>query len=446
MRKFPAILAAVLLLAVLLLTVPAAAQNLSGGGSCPTATLSTKGCVIPDGTTITISGSTISAVGGVATSIGVGSTTITGGTNGYLLYDALGSLGAEAPSSLSIALGQVTGLGSGVSTALGNAVNSSTGMLTGAAVSSGLSLSGGLLTAQWDAGSVTTIGSGLSLSGGTLSATGGGSSAFSDLTSGTNTSAAMVVGSGATLGASGSGSITATTTPLAGITGLGTGVAAALGDAANATGGFPTVGTSGTNACLLNANCTQSGTFNVTGTFELGGTAVALPLTVANGGTGTSSPGLVAGSNITITGTWPNQTIAASGGGGGTAYSTVMAGGSINTSTTVYCWIPGLTCPAAITNALPWLTPVPGTLKNLYVKTNSNATTGTGTLTFTVYQNGSATAITCNYIPNSASSCADTSHSITVSAGDALFIQQAESGTISAGGTFLVGLELDPSS
>ena len=38
---------------------------------------------------------------------------------------------------------------------------------------------------------------------------------------------------------------------------------------------------------------------------------------VANGGSGTATPSLVAGTNVTITGTWPNQTIAASGGGGG---------------------------------------------------------------------------------------------------------------------------------
>ena len=37
-------------------------------------------------------------------------------------------------------------------------------------------------------------------------------------------------------------------------------------------------------------------------------------LAVANGGTGTSSPSLVAGTNVTISGTWPNQTINASGG------------------------------------------------------------------------------------------------------------------------------------
>jgi len=37
------------------------------------------------------------------------------------------------------------------------------------------------------------------------------------------------------------------------------------------------------------------------------------PLPVAQGGTGTATPSLVAGTNITITGTWPNQTISTSG-------------------------------------------------------------------------------------------------------------------------------------
>jgi hypothetical protein len=38
-------------------------------------------------------------------------------------------------------------------------------------------------------------------------------------------------------------------------------------------------------------------------------------LPVARGGTGTASPSLVAGSGISVSGTWPNQTVAASGGG-----------------------------------------------------------------------------------------------------------------------------------
>jgi hypothetical protein len=41
--------------------------------------------------------------------------------------------------------------------------------------------------------------------------------------------------------------------------------------------------------------------------------ALTLPLSVANGGTGTATPGIVAGSNITVSGSWPNQTVAASG-------------------------------------------------------------------------------------------------------------------------------------
>ena len=52
--------------------------------------------------------------------------------------------------------------------------------------------------------------------------------------------------------------------------------------------------------------------------------ATGLPLTtgvtgilpIANGGTATATPGLVQGSGVTITGSWPNQTIAATGSGG----------------------------------------------------------------------------------------------------------------------------------
>jgi len=43
-------------------------------------------------------------------------------------------------------------------------------------------------------------------------------------------------------------------------------------------------------------------------------------LAVARGGTGTATPGLVQGTNVTITGTWPNQTINSTGGGGSAAW------------------------------------------------------------------------------------------------------------------------------
>ncbi len=66
----------------------------------------------------------------------------------------------------------------------------------------------------------------------------------------------------------------------------------------------------GTLPILNGGTGTTSTTFvnlasNVTGT-----------LPVLNGGTGTTTPALVQGSGVTITGTWPNQTIAATGSGG----------------------------------------------------------------------------------------------------------------------------------
>ena len=46
-----------------------------------------------------------------------------------------------------------------------------------------------------------------------------------------------------------------------------------------------------------------------------GGVSGILP--VANGGTGTATPSLISGVGITISGSWPNQTVTATGGGGG---------------------------------------------------------------------------------------------------------------------------------
>jgi hypothetical protein len=74
------------------------------------------------------------------------------------------------------------------------------------------------------------------------------------------------------------------------------------------TGTVTSVGLSGGTTGLT----TTGSPITTTGTITLGGT-----LAVASGGTGTATPSLVAGTNITsITGTWPNQTINASGGSG----------------------------------------------------------------------------------------------------------------------------------
>jgi len=75
------------------------------------------------------------------------------------------------------------------------------------------------------------------------------------------------------------------------------------------------------------------------------GTTLAIPLPVADGGTGTASPGLVAGSGISITGTWPNQTVTNTGGGGG--------GGQTDhpITTTTVPRVYGLSTTAAVTVA-----------------------------------------------------------------------------------------------
>jgi hypothetical protein len=76
---------------------------------------------------------------------------------------------------------------------------------------------------------------------------------------------------------------------------------------------------------------------------------------VANGGTGTDTPSLVAGSNITVSGTWPNQTIAATSSGSGTVTSVAasvpsflsISGSPITTSGTLAISYSGTALPIA---------------------------------------------------------------------------------------------------
>lgn len=82
--------------------------------------------------------------------------------------------------------------------------------------------------------------------------------------------------------------------------------AAANGSAGGGTVTSVAVSGGTTGLTVSGSPITNSGTITLAGT-----------LAVASGGTGTATPSLVAGTNVTVSGTWPNQTINSSGGGGG---------------------------------------------------------------------------------------------------------------------------------
>ena len=89
--------------------------------------------------------------------------------------------------------------------------------------------------------------------------------------------------------------------------------------APNGTAGVPTFrAIVSADIPTLNQNTTGTAS-NVTGI-----------VAVANGGTGTATPSLVAGTNITVTGTFPNQTITASGSAG--AVTQIVAGTNVTIS------------------------------------------------------------------------------------------------------------------
>lgn len=104
-------------------------------------------------------------------------------------------------------------------------------------------------------------------------------------------------------------------------------------------------------AILANAVDT-SGRLNV-------GTNATGTLPVANGGTGTTTPSLVAGTNISITGTWPNQTITNTSSASGTVTSVAtgngLQGGTITTSGTLSVACPGFNTVGSYVFAYVWL-------------------------------------------------------------------------------------------
>lgn len=120
-----------------------------------------------------------------------------------------------------------------------------------------------------------------------------------------------------------------------------------LGQIAVAQGGTGVATSTGTGSVVLNTSPTLITPALGTPASGILTNATGLPLTtavtgilpVANGGSGTATPAIVAGTNVTVSGTWPNQTINSTASGSGTVTSvatgTGLTGGPITTSGTV---------------------------------------------------------------------------------------------------------------
>lgn len=184
---------------------------------------------------------------------------------------------------------------------------------------------------------------------------------------------------------------TATTTPAITLSTSVTGVLKGNGTAISAA-------TAGTDYVVPGGalGTPSSGTLtNATGLPLTTGVTGLLP--VANGGTGTATPALVAGTNVTITGTWPNQTINSSGGGSmtypgagianstgsawGTSYSTTGTGTVLALATSPTLVTPALGTPTSgdfSTGTFTWPTfnqNTTGTAANITASSNSTITT-----------------------------------------------------------------------
>ena len=114
---------------------------------------------------------------------------------------------------------------------------------------------------------------------------------------------------------------------------------------------------------VANINITANPSITVGSTVVVGGTAGNLLydtggtvgelaiLPVAHGGTGTATPSIVGGTNVTVTGSWPNQTISASGGGGGSSINVKQAGSTVVSGLTDLNFVQGAAVAASGTQA-----------------------------------------------------------------------------------------------
>jgi len=218
-----------------------------------------------------------------------------------------------------------------------------------------------------------------------------------------------------------------------GITSFGSGIATFLGTPSSANLAAALTDETGSGSAVFATSPTlvtpilgtpQSATLtNATGLPLTTGVTGILP--VANGGTATATPSIVAGTNVTVSGTWPNQTINAAGAaqvypGAGIANSTGTAWGTSYTTTGTGTVVALATSPTFVTPILG--TPTSGTLTNA---TGLPLTTGvTGTLPNTNGGTGQSSAFTQYGVTYAAT----TSELATTAAGTAGFVLTANTG------------------
>ena len=229
-------------------------------------------------------------------------------------------------------------------------INSTTGgfgiVVKGSATTGVTVAAGETAVVVWNGSDYTKVAS--SLISGTVTSVGGTGTVNGITLTGTVTSTGNLTLGGALTGVNLASQVTGTLPILNGGTGQTTAAAAITALTGTQTSG-QYLRSNGTNSVLAAIQAGDVPTLNQNTT----GTAAGLSavLAVASGGTGTATPALVQGTGVTITGTWPNQTINATGSGGTvTSVSVVSANGLAGTSSGGAT--PALTLSTSITGVL----------------------------------------------------------------------------------------------
>jgi hypothetical protein len=180
--------------------------------------------------------------------------------------------------------------------------------------------------------------------------------------------------------------------------------------------------------------------------------ATGQTLPVTQGGTGTATPSLTAGTNVSISGTWPNQTINATGGSGtvtsvaATVPSFLSVSGSpVTTSGTLAFGYSGTALPVAnggtgLTSLTAGYIPYGNGTSAFSSDTNFNYNTSTTTLTAPMVSTSATTSTTPNLSFNASNS--SITSGATVSGSYLQTVLQNKSGTAAASTNYVLSNDL----